>query len=273
MGWVVSGRLSLLHLKSSGHGQLAPPALDLKRRLDAKLSPLQPGVAVDEPLCIIHMHRVRIQLRPSCRRPLSSRQSAISAGPERVGLEHQAPNRAALRADPSPAAHRSGYRPRWRSRARRSAAAASTCRSPDGPTNTTNSPLRHVETYALDHLGLAEALEPARYPRHRFPAEIISHAVWLYHVFGLSMRDVELILAERGVAAAPPSAPACPKHACVRPAGEPPAGPRGKFGTAAVIYPGAFSGPQDVQVAIAKSSTLCRQFAQSLPDHTIIGSA
>ena len=42
-------------------------------------------------------------------------------------------------------------------------------------------------------------LEPASYPRHRFPAEIISHAVWLYHVFSLSLRDVELILAERGV--------------------------------------------------------------------------
>ena len=34
---------------------------------------------------------------------------------------------------------------------------------------------------------------------HRFPAEIISHAVWLYHVFSLSLRDVELLLAERGV--------------------------------------------------------------------------
>jgi putative transposase len=39
--------------------------------------------------------------------------------------------------------------------------------------------------------------EPATYPRH--PAEIISHAVWLYHVFSLSLRDVELILAERGI--------------------------------------------------------------------------
>src|SRR4051794_7303673 len=35
--------------------------------------------------------------------------------------------------------------------------------------------------------------------RHRFPGEIISHAVWLYHVFSLSLRDVELLLAERGV--------------------------------------------------------------------------
>jgi putative transposase len=35
--------------------------------------------------------------------------------------------------------------------------------------------------------------------RHRFSAEIISHAVWLYHVFNLSLRDVELLLAERGI--------------------------------------------------------------------------
>jgi len=37
------------------------------------------------------------------------------------------------------------------------------------------------------------------YKRHRFPAEIISHSVWLYHRFGLSLRDVEELLAERGV--------------------------------------------------------------------------
>jgi putative transposase len=41
--------------------------------------------------------------------------------------------------------------------------------------------------------------EPTTYPGYRFPAEIISQAVWLYHVFGLSLRDVELILAERGI--------------------------------------------------------------------------
>src|ERR1700761_9523294 len=39
---------------------------------------------------------------------------------------------------------------------------------------------------------------PDPHYRHRFPAEIISHAVWLYHVFSLSLRDVELILAEHG---------------------------------------------------------------------------
>jgi putative transposase len=40
---------------------------------------------------------------------------------------------------------------------------------------------------------------PDPHYRHRFPAELISHAVWLYHVFSLSFRDVELLLAERGV--------------------------------------------------------------------------
>ncbi len=38
-----------------------------------------------------------------------------------------------------------------------------------------------------------------RYHRHRFPPEIIGHAVWLYHRFCLSFRDVEDLLAERGV--------------------------------------------------------------------------
>ena len=37
------------------------------------------------------------------------------------------------------------------------------------------------------------------YCGYRFPPEIISHAVWLYHRFGLSFRDVEDLLAERGV--------------------------------------------------------------------------
>ena len=37
------------------------------------------------------------------------------------------------------------------------------------------------------------------YRGFRFPREIIQHAVWLYHCFSLSLRDVELILAERGI--------------------------------------------------------------------------
>jgi putative transposase len=37
------------------------------------------------------------------------------------------------------------------------------------------------------------------YRGFRFPAEIIAHAVWLYHCFSLSLRDMELILAARGM--------------------------------------------------------------------------
>src|SRR5438067_6120435 len=37
------------------------------------------------------------------------------------------------------------------------------------------------------------------YRRHRFPPEIIQHAIWLYLRFTLSYRDVEELLAERGL--------------------------------------------------------------------------
>ena len=40
---------------------------------------------------------------------------------------------------------------------------------------------------------------PTLYRGFRFPAEVIEHAVWLYHCFSLSLRDVETILAARGV--------------------------------------------------------------------------
>ncbi len=39
----------------------------------------------------------------------------------------------------------------------------------------------------------------SRYAGHRFPAEIISHAVWLYFRFPLSLRMVEEMLAVRGI--------------------------------------------------------------------------
>jgi putative transposase len=38
-----------------------------------------------------------------------------------------------------------------------------------------------------------------RYRRHRFPAEVIAHAVWLYLRFPLSLRMVEDLLAARGI--------------------------------------------------------------------------
>jgi putative transposase len=44
-----------------------------------------------------------------------------------------------------------------------------------------------------------DAPSVTRYHRHRFPAEIISHCVWLYFRFALSFRDVEEVLATRGV--------------------------------------------------------------------------
>src|SRR4029077_13240411 len=37
------------------------------------------------------------------------------------------------------------------------------------------------------------------YSGYRFPAEIIQHAVWIYLRFTLSYRDVEELLAERGI--------------------------------------------------------------------------
>jgi putative transposase len=38
-----------------------------------------------------------------------------------------------------------------------------------------------------------------RYRGFGFPPEVIEHAVWLYHCFSLSLREVELILAAHGV--------------------------------------------------------------------------
>ena len=42
-------------------------------------------------------------------------------------------------------------------------------------------------------------MKPISFKRHRFPADIIRHAVWLYFRFSLSFRDVEEFLAQRGI--------------------------------------------------------------------------
>ena len=42
-------------------------------------------------------------------------------------------------------------------------------------------------------------MKPVSYARHRFPADVIRHAVWLYFRFTLSFRDVEDLMAERGI--------------------------------------------------------------------------
>lgn len=41
---------------------------------------------------------------------------------------------------------------------------------------------------------------PISYKRHRFPPQIIAHAVWLYFRFPLSLRLIEELLLERGIA-------------------------------------------------------------------------
>jgi putative transposase len=37
------------------------------------------------------------------------------------------------------------------------------------------------------------------YKRHRFPPDIIQYAVWLYYRFNISHRDIEDLLAQRGI--------------------------------------------------------------------------
>ena len=44
-------------------------------------------------------------------------------------------------------------------------------------------------------------MQPVSFKRHRFPADVIRHAVWLYFRFTLSFRDVEELLAQRGIEA------------------------------------------------------------------------
>ena len=58
------------------------------------------------------------------------------------------------------------------------------------------------ETFGFDSFQPGqEAVMNSRpsYRGYRFPPEIISHAVWLYHRFTLSLRDIEDLLAERNV--------------------------------------------------------------------------
>ena len=44
-------------------------------------------------------------------------------------------------------------------------------------------------------------MQPVSFKRHRFPAGVIRHAIWLYFRFTLSFRDVEEMLAQRGIEA------------------------------------------------------------------------
>ena len=42
-------------------------------------------------------------------------------------------------------------------------------------------------------------MQAVSFRRHRFPPDVIRQAVWLYFRFTLSLRDVEEMLAERGI--------------------------------------------------------------------------
>jgi transposase-like protein len=42
-------------------------------------------------------------------------------------------------------------------------------------------------------------MRPISFKRHHFPPDVTRHSIWLYARFTLSLRDVEEMLAERGL--------------------------------------------------------------------------
>jgi putative transposase len=58
---------------------------------------------------------------------------------------------------------------------------------------------RALSLWAVAHRCHAELVSGNPYRGHRFPKEIISYVVWLYFRFGVSFRDVEELMAARGV--------------------------------------------------------------------------
>jgi putative transposase len=51
----------------------------------------------------------------------------------------------------------------------------------------------------MDHYGCVDAASSSLYKGHWYPVEVISHCVWLYHRFPLSLREVEEMMMARGV--------------------------------------------------------------------------
>jgi len=97
---------------------------------------------------------------------------------------------------------------------------------------------------------------PDRHNRHRFSAEIIGHAVWLYHVFRVSLRNVELLLAECPVAVAHETVRYCCKKFGASFADGPcrcRPRPGDKWGIAAGRHPPHFSG-----IMLALRTERCR---------------
>ena len=46
---------------------------------------------------------------------------------------------------------------------------------------------------------MSQPSRPSLYRGYRFPPEIISHCVWLYYRFGVSLRDVSELMLARGI--------------------------------------------------------------------------
>jgi putative transposase len=57
----------------------------------------------------------------------------------------------------------------------------------------------HGNLEHADSQGYRRRMQSLSYARHRFPPEVIQHVIWLYLRFALSYRDVEDLLAERGL--------------------------------------------------------------------------
>ena len=53
--------------------------------------------------------------------------------------------------------------------------------------NAKGAPLRKLQAIG----GVGDFMKPLSFKQHRFPAEVIRHAVWLYFRFSLSFSDVE----------------------------------------------------------------------------------
>ena len=79
-------------------------------------------------------------------------------------------------------------------------------RGVDGPGGTVHIHSRHwrggiVKTFAVcsDAAMSQPSTRPTLYKGYRFPPEIISHCVWLYYRFGVSLRDVSELMLARGI--------------------------------------------------------------------------
>ena len=71
---------------------------------------------------------------------------------------------------------------------------------PHGERTSEPGPVNLLDIHAVCHTRCMNTpASGTRYKNYRFPAEIISHGVWLYYRFCLSDRDVEELLFVRGI--------------------------------------------------------------------------